>query len=71
MNKMDKMLVGNHVHDIFYRFMDSSDALLIVNCILDDVIQDIEECADGEFYTTQNIDNAVTRVLKKRIGIEE
>ena len=70
MNKMDKRLVGNHVHDLFFRFMDHGDASLITESILDDVIQDIEECADEEFNDC-DIDNAVTRVLKKRLGIEE
>lgn len=49
---------------------DYYDGKKIVDEVIDDVIEDVRVCAD-EDYNESDVAIAFTRVLKKRLGIEE
>lgn len=54
----------------FSLFMDASDAFKITESIIDDVIEDIEDCADPDFNIS-DVRLAVKRTLFERLGIDE
>lgn len=42
----------------------------IVNAIIDDVVRDVDECADSKNWNEDDVKLAVGRVLCERLGIE-
>ena len=70
MDKKSIAFINELVYRRFLNFMDSEDAYLITESIIEDVIQDVAECADAEGWHSGDVEIAVTRVLKKRLGIE-
>ena len=42
----------------------------IVDSIIDDVVRDVEECADLDSWNYDDVKLAIGRVLKSRLGIE-
>jgi hypothetical protein len=51
-------------------FMEACDAEQVCEKIINDVIEDIEECADEDFNWS-DIDIALSRVFLKKFGITE
>ena len=51
-------------------FMEARDAEQVCGKIINDVIEDIEECAD-ENFNWSDIDIALSRVFLKKFGITE
>ena len=42
----------------------------IVDSIIDDVVRDVEECADLDRWNYDDVKLAIGRVLKSRLGVE-
>ena len=70
MEKKDIDFISECIYRRFLLFMDSNDANLISESILEDVVRDVEECADPKYWNSIDVDIAITRVLKERLGIE-
>jgi hypothetical protein len=51
--------------------METSDAEAIADVISLDVAQDVSETADQQNWNSADVDIAIVRVLKKKLGIEE
>lgn len=50
---------------------DDRDAEKLAQSVADDVINDVKETADPQNWNFDDINIAFTRVLKKRLGVEE
>ena len=59
-----KTIVAHFCDDIY-------DNYRIVDAVLDDVIKDIEETADVETFNYSDVEIAFTRVLIKKLNVEE
>ena len=59
-----KTIVANFCEDIY-------DNYRIVNAVLDDVIEDIEETADVDTFNSNDVEIAFTRVLIKKLNVED
>lgn len=64
-----------YINDYLYRkFLllstESQDAGELADAVTDDVVTDIEETA-GDDWNSGDVDIALVRVLKKRLGIED
>lgn len=51
--------------------MEYSNAQAIAYSIYDDIVEDVKETADKDNWTSEDVDIAIVRVLKKRLQIEE
>lgn len=51
--------------------MEYSDAQAIAYAICDEVLEDVKETADQHNWNSADVDIALVRVLKKKLGIEE
>ena len=60
--------VEEYIYRKFLIFMDSCDATLFAESLAEDVVSDIEETAD-ENFNGADIEIAITRVLKARLGL--
>ena len=59
-----KTIVAHFCDDIY-------DNYRIVNAVLDDVIKDIEETADVDTFNSNDVEIAFTRVLIKKLNVED
>ena len=60
------------VWDWFHNLsLDLQDANKLTNAVIDDVVEDVKETADPKEWHSGDIDIALTRVLKKRLGVKE
>ena len=65
--KLIKAVVMNHMVDI----MDTDQAWTVTDLIADDVVKDVEECADGENWNDSDVRLAIGRVLIQRCSQAE
>ena len=71
MNECDKDFTKESLKTIVAHFFDDLyDNYRIVNAVLDDVIKDIEETADIDTFNSNDVDIAFTRVLIKKLNVE-
>lgn len=71
MKKYDKDFTKESLKTIVAHFCnDIYDNYRIVNAVLDDVIEDIEETADVETFNSTDVELAFTRVLIKKLNVE-
>lgn len=71
MNKYDKDFAKESLKTIVAHFCDDIyDNYRIVNAVLDDVVEDIEETADVETFNYSDVEIAFTRVLIKKLNVE-
>lgn len=71
MKKYDKDFTKESLKTIVAHFCeDIYDNYRIVNAVLDDVIEDIEETADVETFNSNDVEIAFTRVLIKKLNVE-
>ena len=68
MKKYDKDFAKESLKTIVAHFCD--DNYRIVNAVLDDVIKDIEETADVDTFNSNDVEIAFTRVLIKKLNVE-
>ena len=54
-----------------FDWMEMDEVEKIYNAIEKDVIEDIEECAHPEYWHDGDVRIAITRVLKKKLVINE
>ena len=76
MNKYDKAFAKESLKTIVAHFCDDIyDNYRIVNAVLDDVIKDIEddieETADVDTFNSNDVEIAFTRVLIKKLNVED
>jgi hypothetical protein len=72
MTKYDKDFTKESLKTIVAHFCDDIyDNYRIVNAVLDDVIKDIEETADVETFNSNDVEIAFTRVLIKKLNVED
>lgn len=65
--KLINAVVLNHMVDI----MDTDQAWSVTGLIIDDVVKDVEECADGENWNDSDVRLAIGRVLIQRCSPAE
>ena len=65
--RISASIVVNHI--LSQIFTDNEDMELVYGIIIDDVIRDIEECAD-ENFNTSDVSLAVQRTLIKALNLE-
>ena len=71
MKKYDKDFAKESLKTIVAHFCDDIyDNYRIVNAVLDDVVKDIEETADVETFNMTDVENSFTRVLIKKLNVE-
>ena len=71
MKKYDKDFTKESLKTIVAHFCeDIYDNYRIVNAVLDDVIEDIEETADVDTFNSTDVELAFTRVLIKKLNVE-
>lgn len=71
MKKYDKDFTKESLKTIVAHFCDDIyDNYRIVNAVLDDVIEDIEETADVDTFNSNDVEIAFTRVLIKKLNVE-
>ena len=71
MKKYDKDFTKESLKTIVAHFCDDIyDNYRIVNAVLNDVIEDIEETADVETFNSTDVELAFTRVLIKKLNVE-
>ena len=71
MKKYDKDFAKESLKTIVAHFCDDTyDNYRIVNAVLDDVVKDIEETADVDTFNSNDVDIAFTRVLIKKLNVE-
>ena len=72
MNKKDKRFINEIIYRKFLSIgFDSIDAGSVADALTDEVVEDVEETADPENWHSGDVEMALARVLKKRLGIEE
>jgi hypothetical protein len=72
MTKYDKDFTKESLKTIVAHFCDDIyDNYRIVNAVLDDVIKDIEETADVDTFNSNDVEIAFTRVLIKKLNVED
>jgi hypothetical protein len=72
MTKYDKDFAKESLKTIVANFCDDIyDNYRIVNAVLDDVIKDIEETADVDTFNSNDVEIAFTRVLIKKLNVED
>ena len=72
MTKYDKDFAKESLKTIVAHFCDDIyDNYRIVNAVLDDVVEDIEETADVETFNYSDVEIAFTRVLIKKLNVED
>ena len=72
MNKKDKQFINEIIYRKFLSIgFDSIDAGSVADALTDEVVEDVEETADPENWHSGDVEMALARVLKKRLGIEE
>lgn len=71
MKKYDKDFTKESLKTIVAHFCDDIyDNYRIVNAVLDDVVEDIEETADVDTFNSNDVEIAFTRVLIKKLNVE-
>lgn len=65
--KLINAVVLNHMVDI----MDTDQAWSVTGLIIDDVVKDVEECADGENWNDSDVRLAIGRTLIQRCSPAE
>ena len=72
MNKKDKLFINEIIYRKFLSIgLNSLDAGSVSDALTDEVSEDVEETADPENWHSGDVEIALARVLKKRLGIEE
>ena len=72
MNKYDKDFAKESLKTIVAHFCDDIyDNYRIVDAVLDDVIKDIKETADVETFNYSDVEISFTRVLIKKLNVED
>jgi len=71
MRKEDKQLIKTIVLEHMVGIMDTDQARTATDLIIDDVVKDVEECADGENWNDSDVRLAIGRVLIQRLSPAE
>lgn len=72
MDKKDKQFINEIIYRKFLSVgLDSIDSGRVADALTDEVVEDVEETADSENWHSGDVEMALARVLKKRLGIEE
>lgn len=71
MNTEDKKLIKTVVLAHVLEIMDTDQAQSVTDLIIDDVVRDVEECADGENWNDSDVRLAIGRVLIQRLSPAE
>lgn len=71
MNTEDKKLIKTVVLAHVLEIMDTDQAQSVTDLIIDDVVKDVEECADGENWNDSDVRLAIGRVLIQRLSPAE
>lgn len=72
MDKKDKQFINEIIYRKFLSVgFESIDAGRVADALTDEVAEDVEETADPENWHSGDVEIALARVLKKRLGIEE
>lgn len=71
MNTEDKQLIKTIILDHMLGMMDTDQARTATDLIIDDVVRDVEECADGENWNDSDVRLAIGRVLIQRLSPAE
>lgn len=71
MNTEDKKLIKTVVLAHVLEIMDTDQAQSVTDLIIDDVVRDVEECADGEIWNDSDVRLAIGRVLIQRLSPAE
>lgn len=66
MNTEDKKLIKTFVLVHVLEIMDTDQAQSVTDLIIDDVVKDVEECADGDNWNDSDVRLAIGRVLIQR-----
>ena len=70
MDDMDKYFVGQIFFETF-DWMEGRDITTLYDKLKDDIISDIEECADFDAWNSSDVRITIRRVLFKALDIEE
>ena len=71
MRREDKQLIKTFVNLHMLDIMDTDQAVSVTDLIIDDVVKDVEECADGENWNDSDVRLAIGRVLIQRCSPAE
>lgn len=72
MNKKDKQFINEIIYRKFLSVgFDSIDAGRVADALTNEVVEDVEETADPENWHSGDVEIALARVLKKKLGIED
>ena len=71
MDTEDKKSIKAVVLEHMVGMMDTDQARNITDIIIDDVVKDVEECADGENWNDSDVRLAIGRVLIQRLSPSE
>jgi hypothetical protein len=71
MDTEDKQLIKAIVLEHMLDTMDTDQARTVTDLIIDDVVKDVEECADGENWNDSDVRLAIGRVLIQRCSPAE
>lgn len=71
MNTEDKKLIKTVVLAHVLEIMDTDQAQSVTDLIIDDVVKDVEECADGDNWNDSDVRLAIGRVLIQRLSPAE
>ena len=71
MRREDKQLIKTFVNLHMLDIMDTDQAVSVTDLIIDDVVKDVEECADGKNWNDSDVRLAIGRVLIQRLSQDE
>lgn len=69
MSLFNRRIVKDYLRATLGHIFEMDDTTRVIDLILEDVVKDIEDTADEEFNLS-DINIALARVLKARLGIE-
>lgn len=71
MTQKDIQFVNAHIYAIMLPIVrDSIDSGKIADNITNEVVEDIMETADHDYWTSEDVRIAVARVIKKKLNID-
>lgn len=72
MNKKDKQFINEIIYRKFLSVgFNSVDAGSVADALTNEVVDDVEETADSRNWHSGDVEMALARVLKKKLGIGE
>lgn len=72
MNKKDKQFINEIIYSkLLSIFFNSIDTGSVADALTNEVVEDMEETADSKNWHSGDVEMALARVLKKRLGIED